>query len=280
MSFFKDLSLNNLLGVEGSEGKRNDFLQDRKADEFEGYSREFGDQATKFDTMSDEFFDPSSSLNNQRFGILNAAIQDQTASGIRDWQASMAQQGTNVGSSGVGAQNILQARRRAGGDAANAMNKAYLDSFGLGINAAKMGSNQRQLSMGAMGQADQIYAGANAVKMQQDSINAQKRAGLMQTVAGGAMSMLAPGARSLLGGAMTNLAQGDGMMANFAKPYANRFANQQAIQDNFSGMLKYAADEYIEPQRSAVETYYPQERRPLTGKLSGFSNFRLGGPFK
>ena len=277
MSFFKDLSLNNLLGVEGSEGKRDDFLRGRKEEEFEGYSRAFGDQATKFDNMSDEFFDPSSSLNNQRFGILNSAIQDQTASGIRDWQASMAQQGTNVGSSGVGAQNILQARRRAGGDAANALSKAYLDSFGLGINAAKMGSNQRQLSMGAMGQADQIYAGANAAKMQQDSINAQKRAGLMQTVAGGAMSMLAPGAGSLLGGAMSGLAEGDGMMANFAKPYANRFANQQAIQNNFTGMLKWAADPYKEPQRSPVETYYSQQRRPLTGQFSGFGNLRLGG---
>lgn len=282
MSIFKDFSINNLLGIESSGEKRKDFLQDRKVGEFEDYSEKFGDQATRFNQMSEDFFNPNSALNNQRFGILNEAIQDQTASGIRDYQAAMAQQGMNVGASGVGAQNILQARRRAGGDAANAMNKAYLDSFGLGMNAAKFGSNQQQLSMGAMGQADQIYAGANAAKMQQDSINAQKRAGLMQTVAGGAMNMLAPGVSSLLGGAMTSLSQGDGMMANFAKPYANRFANQQAIQDNFSGMLRYAADQYIEPQRSSVDTYYGQRRRPLTGQYGGYGNMRLnafGGEF-
>lgn len=291
MSIFKNFSISNLLGMESSDEKRKDFLQGRKFEELEDYSEKFGDQADRFNQMSEDFFNPNSELNTQRFGILNEAIQDQTASGIRDYQAAMAQQGMNVGASGVGAQNILQARRRAGGDAANAMNKAYLDSFGLGMNAAKLGSAQQQLSMGAMGQADQIYAGANAVKMQQDSINANKRAGLMQTLAGGAMNMLAPGVGSLLGGAMTNLSEGGGMLANFAKPYADQFKNTAAIQDNFSGMLKYAADAYLEPSRSGVATYYPgfqntfgrqgyeAQRPPLTGQFAGYGNLRLGRSF-
>lgn len=263
-----------LLGIESAEGKRKDFLEDRQetAETYMG-------QANKFDAMSDDFFDPNSALNNQRFGILQSAIQDQTASGIRDYQAEMARQGQNIGASGVGVQNILQARRRAGGDSANAMNKAYLDSFGLGMNAAKMGTTQRQLG-------DQIYAGANQVKMQQDSINANKTAGLMQTMAGSAMNMLAPGVGSLLGDAMTGLSKGEGMLADFAKPYADQFTNTRAIQDNFSGMLRYAANEYIEPQRSGVETYYPGsrmpfggQRPPLTGQLAGYGNLRLGRPF-
>jgi len=252
MSIFKDFSINNLLGIESSGEKRKDFLQDRKVGEFEDYSEKFGDQATRFNQMSEDFFNPNSALNNQRFGILNEAIQDQTASGIRDYQAAMAQQGMNVGASGVGAQNMLQARRRAGGDAASAMNKAYLDSFGLGMNAAKFGSNQQQLSMGAMGQADQIYAGANAAKMQQDSINAQKRAGLMQTVAGGAMNMLAPGVSSLMGGVMA----GEGLnMSNFAKPYANAYNNRNEIQSKFSGLLNYATGGYNEPSASSINRY-------------------------
>ena len=229
-----------LLGIESADGKRKDFLEDR-----EGTAETYMGQADKFDAMSDDFFDPNSALNNQRFGILQSAIQDQTASGIRDYQAEMARQGQNIGASGVGAQNILQARRRAGGDSANAMNKAYLDSFGLGMNAAKMGTTQRQLG-------DQIYAGANQAKMQQDSINANKRAGLMQTIAGSAMNMIAPGVGSLMGGVMA----GEGFnMSNFAKPYANAYNNRDEIQKQFSGLLNYATGGYNEPSASSVRRY-------------------------
>ena len=246
-----------LLGIESADGKRKDFLADRQ-DTAETYMG----QADKFDAMSDDFFDPNSALNNQRFGILQSAIQDQTASGIRDYQAEMARQGQNIGASGVGAQNILQARRRAGGDSANAMNKAYLDSFGLGMNAAKMGTTQRQLG-------DQIYAGANQVKMQQDSINANKRAGLMQTMAGSAMNMLAPGVGSLIGGAMA----GEGFnMSNFAKPYANAYNNRNAIQSQFSGLLNYATGGYNEPSASSITRY---DNR---GGLAGGSNASMNMP--
>lgn len=244
-----------LLGIESADGKRGDFLEDR-----EDTAKTYMGQADKFDTMSDDFFDPNSALNNQRFGILQSAIQDQTASGIRDYQAEMARQGQNIGASGVGAQNILQARRRAGGDSANAMNKAYLDSFGLGMNAAKMGTTQRQLG-------DQIYAGANQVKMQQDSINANKRAGLMQTIAGGAMNMLAPGVGSLMGGLMA----GEGLnMSNFAKPYANAYNNRNEIQSKFSGLLNYATGGYNEPSASSINRY--DNRGGLVGGSSASMN--------
>ncbi len=255
----------SLMGIESSSGKRDDFLEDRQdtADNYMG-------QADKFQNMSDQFFDPNSSINNSRFGILESAIQDNTASGIRDYQATMAQQGNNVSSSGIGAQNVLQARRRAGGDTANALNKAYQNSFGLGMSAGKMGMQNRQLG-------DNIYAGANQVKMQQDSINSSKKAGMKQMIAGAGLNMLMPGVGSLLGGAMAGKGT---MMENFAKPYADSFNNDQQIQSNFTGLLNYAGNAYQNQSPSAVQSYggygSPYGGQPqMPAGFGGYSSFRL-----
>ena len=264
-NWFTDL----FLGTEDSGEKRDDYLKDRKTGEFEDYATEYKASADKWADRSEQFFDPNSQVNQSRFGILNEAIQDQTASGIRDWKATMAQQGTNVGSSGIGAQNVLQARRRAGGDASKALNEAYQNSFGLGMNAARFGANQRSRAMGATGQADAIYAGANNVKMQQDTANAGKIAGFAQMVGGAALGAVAPGMGSLLGGAMEGLSQGDGMMAQFAKPYAQNYQNQQAIQDSFSGLLKYTNPGYQVQQQQTPASYADSL---YAGDMSSYQN--------
>tara|TARA_R100000655_G_scaffold45974_1_gene82779 strand:- start:18853 stop:19752 length:900 start_codon:yes stop_codon:yes gene_type:complete len=254
MGWFSD----TFLGTEDSGQKRTDYLADRKHGEFEQYASDFGASADKWSDRSDQFFDPNSTINQQRFGILNEAIQDQTASGIRDWQSAMAQQGLGQGAGGVGAQNILQARRRAGGDSASAMNKAYLDSFGLGMQSAQFASGQRSKGQGATGQADQIYAGANQAKMQQDSINAQKKAGFNQMLAGAAIGGIMPGVKGMLGGAMQGIG-GDSpqWMQNFAKPYQDSMNMQQMTQDHMQGLMKYTQDSwgYNDQQASGVASY-------------------------
>ena len=274
MGWFSD----NFLGTEDSGDKRQDYLADRKQGEFEQYATDFDASADKWSGRSDEFFDPTSTVNTQRYGIMNEAIQDQTASGVRDWQATMAQQGNNMGGSGIGAQNILQQRRRAGGDSANAMNRAYQDSFGLGMQSAQFASGQRSKGQGATGQADQIYAGANQTKMQQDSINANKKAGFNQMLAGAAIGGIMPGVSGMLGGAMkgfgddwANTAEGGGMFGgsggvqrylgqgaqNFAKPYQDKMNMQGQLQDHMSGLMKYTQDQwgYDQQGQDSVKRY-------------------------
>ena len=266
------------LGTEDSAQKRTDYLADRKQGDFEQYALDFGESADKWSDRSDQFFDPNSTVNQSRFGILNEAIQDQTASGIRDWQSTMAQQGNNMGGSGIGAQNILQARRRAGGDSAKALNKAYHDSFGLGMQSAQFASGQRSKGQGATSAADSIYAGANQAKMQQDSINANKKAGFNQMLAGAAIGGIMPGVKGMLGGAMkgfgddwANTAEGEGMFGgsggiqrwlgqgaqNFAKPYVDNMQMKDDLQGHMKGLMKYTQDQwaYQNQQQSPVQRY-------------------------
>jgi len=136
------------------------------------------------------------------------------------------------------------------------MNKAYLDSFGLGMQAAQFGSNQRSKAQGATSQADQIYAGANQAKMQQDTINAQKKAGFNQMLAGAAIGGIMPGVKGILGGAMQGIG-GDSpqWLQNFAKPYQDSMNFQQSVQDHMTGLMKYTGDEYQNQSASAVRRY-------------------------
>tara|TARA_R110000744_G_scaffold175444_2_gene294195 strand:+ start:2539 stop:3432 length:894 start_codon:yes stop_codon:yes gene_type:complete len=220
------------LGTESSSSKREDYLDDRKNEEYDQYALDYNKQADKFGEMGDEFFDPMSGRNQQQYGMLESAIQDQTSSGIRDWQGAMAQQGMgNAG--GIGAQNILQQRRRAGGDSANAMSKAYQNSFGMGMKAHQMGSNARGQAVNATGMSDQIFAGANQAKMQQDTTNSQKNAGFAQMVAGAAFGAVAPGLGQGLSGMMSGMGGSGGfgnMMHNLAAPSQARYAQQNAAQ--------------------------------------------------
>ena len=198
MSWFSD----TFLGTESSAGKRSDYLTDRKQGDYEKYAQGWGEQADKFQQMGDEFFDPMSGRNQQQYGMMQDAIGEQTTAGIRDWQGAMAQQGMgNAG--GIGAQNILQQRRRAGGDSAKAMGQAYQQSFGRGMQAHQMSTSERSKGATATGAADQIYAGANQAKMAQDTSNAQKKAGFAQMVGGAAMSYMMPGVGSMLTGALS-----------------------------------------------------------------------------
>jgi hypothetical protein len=171
----------------------------------------------------------------------------------------MAQQGNNMGGSGIGAQNILQARRRAGGDSASAMNKAYLDSFGLGMQSAQFASGQRTKGQGATTQADSIYAGANQAKMQQDSINANKKAGFNQMLAGGVIGGMMPGVKGMLGGVVKGMGGEDSpqWMQNFAKPYTDKMTMQDELQGHMKGLMKYTQDQwgYQNQQQSPVQRY-------------------------
>jgi hypothetical protein len=245
MSWFSD----TFLGTESSSGKRTDYLADRKQGEYEKYAQGWGEQADKFQGMGDEFFDPMSGRNQQRYGMMEEGINDQTTAGIRDWQGAMAQQGMgNAG--GIGAQNILQQRRRAGGDTARGMGQAYQQSFGMGMQAAKMGSSERSKGATATGAADQIYAGANQAKMAQDTSNAQKKAGFNQMLGGAALSFVMPGmmgglTKGLMG-AGKNIAQhGEGgfmkglggMMQNIAQPHMQSMNLQDASQKNLMRQL-------------------------------------------
>jgi len=288
MSWFSD----TFLGTEDSGQKRTDYLADRKQGEFEQYASDFGASADKWSDRSDQFFDPNSNVNTQRFGILNEAIQDQTASGIRDWQSAMAQQGLGQGAGGVGAQNILQARRRAGGDSASAMNKAYQDSFGLGMQSAQFASGQRSKGQGATSAADSIYAGANQAKMQQDSINANKKAGFAQMAAGAALGGIMPGVKGMLGGAMGGIGEDSPQwLQNFAKPYQDKMQMQDDLQGHMQGLMKYTQSQwgYNDQEARGVNryggvpggsqvppaNYTPQQQAPVFAQ--GFGTGGYGG---
>tara|TARA_R110000822_G_scaffold8597_1_gene33805 strand:+ start:7760 stop:8674 length:915 start_codon:yes stop_codon:yes gene_type:complete len=266
------------LGTESSSSKREDYLDDRKNEEYDEYALNYNKQADKFGEMGDEFFDPTSGRNQQQYGMLESAIQDQTASGVRDWQASMAQQGGPSQSGGIASQNILQSRRRAGGDSANAMSAAYQKSFGMGIQAHKMGSNARGQAVNATGMSDQIYAGANKVKMQQDTTNAQKKAGFAQMVGGAAFGAMAPGMARGLSGMMTNMAGKYGgvgdMMSGLAAPSQARYGLQDAAQQGMTDLWGSDAAATYKNQNAShnIQSFYGGGGG-LMGYASGMSGY-------
>ena len=55
------------LGTESSDDKRDDYLKQRKNEEYEQYATDWGLQADKFQQMGDEFFDPNSWRNQQQY---------------------------------------------------------------------------------------------------------------------------------------------------------------------------------------------------------------------
>ena len=236
--------LDFFLGTEDSNQKRTDYLADRKHGDYEDYATDYTASANKWSGIGDDYLDAGSAINQRRFGHLTSAIQDQTASGVRDWQAAMAQQGSGVGAGGIGAQNILQANRRAAGDTSTALNKAYMDSFGLGLQAAQFGSGERSKAMTATGAADSVYAGANQAKMEQDSINAQKKAGFAQMVGGAALNMAMPGLGSLAGGVMKGWQDKGGLLGKFATPYVENAQFQKDAKQGFMNLLNYEPAPY------------------------------------
>ena len=138
------------------------------------------------------------------------------------------------------------------------MNKAYHDSFGLGMQSAQFASGERTKGQGATGQADQIYAGANQAKMQQDSINAQKKAGFNQMLAGAAIGGIMPGVKGMLGGAMQGIGEGSPQwMQNFAKPYQDKMNMQNQLSQHMTGLMKYTQGQWGYDQQgpSAVRRY-------------------------
>ena len=274
------------LGTESSASKREDYLDGRKNEEYDEYALDYNKQADKFGEMGDEFFDPMSGRNQQQYGMLESAIQDQTASGVRDWQGAMAQQGMgNAG--GIGAQNILQQRRRAGGDSANAMSKAYQNSFGMGMKAHQMGSNARGQAVNATGMSDQIFAGANQAKMQQDTTNSQKNAGFAQMVGGAAFGAVAPGMGRSLSGMMSGMSGKYGgfgnAMHNLAAPSQARYDLQDAAHSGTRALWETnPAEAYQNQNASHIPTFYGSGGGGLMGyassAMSGYP--QMGGAYR